>query len=107
MAVKDKIEEQVKENTKLGKYELVVVLPGGATKAKRKSVVDTITKIVDISGGGVLSVDDWGDRELVYSIKDNNIGVFLIFSLDLNSKGAVNLEAKVRHNEDIIRYLLV
>jgi ribosomal protein S6 len=66
------------------KYELVLVLPGEATSAKKKSATETLEKIVKIFKGKVVKATDWGKRELAYKIKKNNSGVFMIFDLELS-----------------------
>jgi small subunit ribosomal protein S6 len=88
-------------------YEVVVVLAGGSSKVKKKSVEDNLTKIVKVGGGEVKKVDDWGDRELSYSIEGNSTGSFLIFALELSGVGAKNLAEKLKHEDDLIRYLLI
>lgn len=88
-------------------YELALVLPDAASKIKTKAATELIEKIVKVSGGSVLKVDEWGDRQLAYPIDKHTIGTYMIFSLKLDSVGAVNMEAKLRHEETVIRHLLI
>lgn len=91
----------------MNEYELTLVLPEKATPAKKKSVIESIEKVVKTIKGKVSKKDDWGKLELSYPIKDNVSGVFLHFKLELEPDSAKNLEQKVKVEDDIIRYLLV
>ncbi len=89
------------------KYELITVLPGDTTPAKKKSATAKIEKIVNILEGKIDKVNDWGKKELAYPIKKNNSGVFLIFDLELSAKAAKELLSKLRIEEELIRHLLI
>ena len=91
----------------MNKYELTVVLPGKATAAKKKSVVEKIEKVLKTFSGKVIRLSDWGEIELAYKMKKNDTGVFLHFLIELNKEGVRDVESKLRVEEDIIRYLLV
>lgn len=89
------------------KYELTVVLPGGATVAKKKSVSENLKKLITTFKGKVGKMEDWGKKELVYKIAKNDSGIFLHFPLELEAEAVKNLDTKLNLEEDIIRYLLV
>ncbi len=91
----------------MGKYELVIVLDGKATAAKKKAVEAKIKKLVTVFKGKIGKVDDWGKKDLAYKIKKSNSGVFLLFNLELTGEAAKALPNKLRLEEEIIRYLLV
>ena len=95
------------------KYELTVVLDGKATPAKKKSVTELVEKVVAIGKGKVGKVEDWGTKDLAYPLHGNSkigksaTGVYLHFPLELETDSAKEVMAKLRANEDIIRYLLI
>lgn len=94
-------------------YELVIVLDGKVTSARKKSVTEKIEKLVktikgpSAQAGKVGKVKDWGVKNLEYRIGKSDSGLFLIFQLELDSKSVNGLSAKIKSEEDIIRYLLV
>jgi len=88
-------------------YELVVVLPGGSTAAKKKAASETIEKLAKVNEGKVLEAEDWGDKELFFSMKKNTTGTFMVFQLELNPEGAKAIEPKLKLEDQFIRYLLV
>ena len=89
------------------KYELTVVLDGKATPAKKKSVTELVEKVVTINKGKVGKVEDLGTKDLAYKIGKSATGVYLYFPLELEARSAKDVTAKLRTNEDIIRYLLI
>ena len=88
-------------------YELTLVLPEKVTAARKKSVTDLVEKIVKTFKGKVLKTDDWGRIDLAYKVKKNSSGSFMHFDLELEPKSVHNLDAKIRLEESVIRYLLV
>jgi len=88
-------------------YELTVVLPEKTTPAKKKSVTETIEKMVTLFKGKIKKSNDWGKVELAYPIKKNMAGVFLNFLLELEPDKVKTLEQKIKLEENVVRYLLV
>lgn len=89
------------------KYELIIVLPGKATPAKKKAVIEKIDKLVNTLKGKVGKIDDWGEVDLAYKIDDSSTGIFLNFPLELEAVNAKTITEKLKFEEDIIRYLLI
>ncbi len=88
-------------------YELTTVLPGKTTAARKKDLVSKIEKMVKAAEGKVLAKDDWGVKDLAYTIKKNVAGAYLYFDLELPSSFVSSLNDKLKVEDDIIRYLLV
>lgn len=88
-------------------YQLTIVLPEKITSAKKKTIVDTIEKIVKLNKGEVKKLEDWGEIELSYKIAKNTTGNFLQFILELKKSSVRALDDKLKMEEGIIRYLLV
>ena len=91
----------------MSNYELTVVLPEKATAAKKKSVTEAVEKMVKTAKGEVKNTDDWGKKDLAYTINDNDAGVFLFFELELEPAAVKSLNQKIKLEDDVIRHLLV
>ena len=91
----------------MNNYELTLVLPGGATAAKKKSVLARIEKLVKTGKGKIAKSDDWGKLDLAYEIKKQKSGVFVLMNLEMTPDMIKNLKDKLRLDDDIIRYLIV
>jgi small subunit ribosomal protein S6 len=88
-------------------YELTIILPGGTSSAKKKTVQERIEKIIKTGKGKVVKTEDWGKIDLAYEIKKETSAVFFFLDLELEPETAKNLKDKLRLDNDIMRYLLV
>jgi small subunit ribosomal protein S6 len=91
----------------MNNYELTVVLSPKTTAAKKRSLVESIEKMVKILKGGVGKVDDWGVIDLAYKIAKNEQGFFLNIPLKLEAVQVKQLDTKLKMDESILRYLIV
>jgi small subunit ribosomal protein S6 len=91
----------------MSKYELTVVIAGGSSATKKKSVKETIEKIVKTLKGKVADFDDWGEIDLAYEIAKSSTGNFLHFKLELDQKSARQIVEKLKLEDEVIRYLIV
>ncbi len=89
------------------KYELTIVLDGKTSSTKKNTMARTIEKLVAVSNGKNIRVEEWGIKDLAYRIRKSTSGLFLHFVVELESEGVKNLINKLKANDDIIRYLLV
>lgn len=88
-------------------YELVVVLDGKATAAKRKVATEKIEKLIKSVKGKIGKVTDMGVKDLSYKIKKSTSGVYLLLPLELEAAGAKELGGKLRLEDEFLRYLLI
>jgi len=88
-------------------YELTVVLQGGVTPAKKKSVSEKIEKLVKDGKGKVAKIDEWGKIDLAYKIKKEPAGFFIHYNLEAEGSVAKSIKDKLRLDNDILRYLIV
>lgn len=88
-------------------YELTIVLPGGASAVKKKSLGEKIERMVKSGSGKIKSSNEWGKIDLAFKIKKETQGVFIFMELEMEAPGAKNLKNKLRLENDIIRYLLI
>lgn len=89
------------------KYELTIVISGKSTPAKKKSVKETIEKLLKTFKGKIEKFDDWGERELAYPIMKNDSGSFMHFIVELEGDSAKSIVQKLNLEEEVLRYLLV
>ena len=88
-------------------YELVIVMDGKATAAKKKVATDKLEKLIKSVKGKIASVKDWGVKPLAYTIEKSDSVAFLIFQLEIDGAGAKDISSKLRLENDLIRYLLI
>jgi small subunit ribosomal protein S6 len=89
------------------KYELVIVLDGKATSAKKKTVTEKLEKLINSVKGTIGKAKDLGTKDLAYKIDKSLTGAYLLLPLELDGPGAKEISNKLRLENDLIRYLLV
>lgn len=91
----------------MNKYEMTVVLDGKSGAAKKKKVIETLEKTLNIFEGAIKESKEWGVKELAYKIGKSETGLYLFFELEMDPKGVKALNDKLRTDPDIIRFLLI
>jgi len=82
------------------KYELTFLLN---EEKELKNIKDLITLLK----GKILKEENWGEKSLVYSIKNNHSAHFYNYTLEIEKPQVVELKKKLNFNEKLIRYLLL
>ena len=88
-------------------YELMVVYSPSLDDSQQRKAFESLEKMVQVRGGKVLSVDAWGKRRLAYLIKKQNEGIYGLLVVELSPEGPAAIDADLRMNEEVLRYLLV
>lgn len=91
----------------MNKYELVIVLDGKVSAAKKRAAQASLEKIIKALEGKIESTEEWGVKDLAYPINNSTAGLFLIYTLQLSSKAAKALPSKLDLEKEVIRYLLL
>ena len=81
-----------------------MVLPDGKQQKEAEAMVkDWLGK----SGGKVVKTDFWGKKQLVYPIKKQMSGVYILFDLELTAEEVIELQKRIKLEEGLLRHLLV
>ncbi|MDP1760481.1 MAG: 30S ribosomal protein S6 [Candidatus Woesebacteria bacterium] len=91
----------------MNKYELTLVLDAKTTPAKKKSILESLEKTVNLLKGKMNKVEDWGVKELFHLMKKNKEGAFLHIPLEFLASKVKQLDLKLKTEDNIIRYLIV
>lgn len=92
---------------KMRDYELVLIFDPDLTEAKRKKEITKVKKSVTDFKGKVGTTEEWGKRELAYSIRGKSMGYYFLWVINLPEKSLQDLDKKLRLEEGVIRHLLV
>ncbi len=82
------------------KYELTIILNN---KEELKSVKDLITALK----GKIDKEEDWGEKTLAYSIKNNRSAHFFNYQINMEQLQVSEFKKRLNFNEKILRYLLL
>lgn len=88
-------------------YELIVILSSGLEEEQRKKLVEKISLLIEGFKGKVEKVDQWGKRELTYSLKKQKQGFYVQINFSLDQKKMPELVKKIKAEDHILRYLFM
>lgn len=88
-------------------YESVVIARQDISAAQVDTLADELTQILEENGGKVAKREHWGLRSLMFRIKKNRKGHYVLFNVDAPPAAVSEYERRMRINEDILRYMTV
>lgn len=91
----------------MARYENIIIISPDCAKEEEEEFLKRITGNIEKSGSTIISIDDWGIRELAYPIKKKDKGHYFFLLLD-TEKGKVSAFSRFYKNMDLIlRHMFV
>ncbi len=90
-----------------GHYELLVLLPGGATEQEAATTFDEVKRIVQSFNGTITFEANLGRRSLGYTIAGSRSGSYVVVEFDILKNRVSELNEKLRIRKDVARFLIV
>ena len=100
-------EETAHEEIELTRYELMVLINPNANSVEYQKQVDTIKKLLADHGADCWHEEEWGKRELAYTIKKQDYAYYLIVNFDMNPAEMPAMEAQLRIMNFVLRHLVL
>ncbi len=91
--------------TNISEYELVV-LYRPELEANIEAPLKKVADIITTNGGKIVNEDNWGRRELAYSIAGETHAVYRAYTLELPSAAPAAISSVLNITDEVIRYLL-
>ena len=91
----------------MNKYELAVVLSAKLEDEERAAAMEKVTGYITRFGGTVTDIDEWGKKRLAYEVQKMREGFYYFIQFDADATCPAELEARLRIEEAVIRYLCV
>lgn len=88
-------------------YESVIVFRQDLTDAQVREKADKFANVIKELGGKISLTEFWGLRTLAYVIRKNKKAHYVMFGVSMPGENLVELERKLRIDEDVIRFLNV
>ncbi len=88
-------------------YETLLLLSPELNDSERATVVDLLRSTIERENGSVVTVDDWGMRDLAYPVKKVMRGWYLRIEYGLQPLAVQELERIIRLNENIFKFITV
>lgn len=70
-------------------------------------MVERYTKLIEEDGGKVHRHEDWGRRQLAYSINDIHKAHYVLLNVECSSQVLAELEDSFRYNDAVLRNLII
>lgn len=70
-------------------------------------MVDRYKKIIEEDGGKVHRHEDWGRRQLAYSINNVHKAHYILLNVECGAKALAEIEDNFRYNDAVIRNLII
>lgn len=89
------------------RYELTLILDPALGEEELAAAQDRLRRLVTDRSGTLESAEAQGRRRLIYPIRKQRDGIFLLTRLDLPPQAVREVEASLRVDERVLRHLLV
>ena len=91
----------------LKQYETVFIATPVLSDVQMKEAVAKYTDLIKANGGEVVYEEDWGLKQLAYSIQHKTSGFYYLIEFKAEPEFVATLETQYRRDERILRYLTV
>lgn len=91
----------------MNKYKGMYIVRPDLTEEQVKVVIEDFNKIFTDHNGEILSVDEWGIKELAYEINDLRKGYYVLFTVNADSEAIAEFTRIANIREDIMRHIIV
>lgn len=87
-------------------YEIVVLVHPDQSE-QLPAMVDRYRKLIEEAGGAIHRHEDWGRRQLAYSINKVAKAHYVLLNIEAGADTVAELESLFRFNDAVLRYMLV
>lgn len=88
-------------------YETLTVLHPDLGEAGAKDMVQKVRGILETGSAEIKKVDEWGLRELAYSIHKQRRGIYVLVEYKAEPRTVSELERQLKLNDQVLRFLTV
>ena len=88
-------------------YEVVYIFDAALDEAAINERLERYHGLAVRSGGAVVSVDHWGNRQLAYPVKGKKTGFYVVAQFNADPTALPEFERIVKLDEQLMRYLVV
>lgn len=89
------------------KFETLLLLSPELSAENREGVITALTAIIEREKGAVLTVDNWGMRDLAYPVRKLMRGFYVRLEYQGPSELVAELERNIRITDGIFKFVTV
>ncbi|MFI4954488.1 MAG: 30S ribosomal protein S6 [Gammaproteobacteria bacterium] len=87
-------------------YEIIVLIHPDQSE-QVSAMIERYKAIVTSRGGTVHRLEDWGRRQLAYSINKVHKGHYILFNIECDQQALSELEHAFRFNDAVLRNMVI
>ena len=87
-------------------YEIVFMVHPDQSE-QVPAMIERYTGVVTNAGGTVHRLEDWGRRQLAYSINKLHKALYVLMNVETTAEAVLELEHNFRYNDAVIRNLVI
>ncbi len=87
-------------------YEIVFLVHPDQSE-QVPGMVERYKKIIEEDGGKIHRFEDWGRRQLAYSINNVHKAHYVLLNIECGAKALAEIEDNFRYNDAVIRNLII
>ena len=91
----------------MNQYEVMYVIDTTLDDEARTALINRFSNLVEVNGGKVDRVDEWGKRRLAYAIQYKTEGYYVLMYIKAPAELPRELERNMKISDAILRYLTV
>lgn len=91
----------------MNEYELMYIVHPEADEDAVTAINEQVTAWIVARGGQVVKTNVWGRRRLLFEIRKQNEGTYVVMNLQLAGSALAEVERNVKLHEKILRYMFV
>ncbi|MDP2624643.1 MAG: 30S ribosomal protein S6 [Candidatus Peregrinibacteria bacterium] len=98
-------EETLDEDTR--RYEIMAIIDPDVPQAEYKKHFEALKELIQTHGGSISHEEEWGKRELAYTVKKRDHGYYVVINFDGIPAQIPEINAQLRITGHILRYLII
>ncbi len=91
----------------MNNFETVIILSPEISSTKLSEELDKFKNLINSSSGKVVDQENWGLRDLSYSINKFNKAFYNFFQIEIDGKKINNFKKELNQNDNILRYIFI
>ena len=91
----------------MNQYEVMYVIDTALEEQARTDLINRFSGLVELNGGQVDRVDEWGKRRLAYAINYKTEGYYVLMYIAAPAELPHELERNFQINENVLRYMVI
>ncbi|MBQ8953387.1 MAG: 30S ribosomal protein S6 [Clostridia bacterium] len=91
----------------MNQYEVMYVIDTALEEQARTDLINRFSGLVELNGGQVDRVDEWGKRRLAYAINYKTEGYYVLMYIAAPAELPRELERNFQINENVLRYMVI